>query len=122
MIPHPAEIAAPQRPIPTDDAVPPVDDSPEEVEIDSYMDEENAAADEKPTEDQWKEYLSARYAQVKQSYGTLLCHLREAQAGKRDEMIPEIRMQFAQNYRNRKVIVRELRRMGEKIEDRFIAG
>lgn len=93
----------------------------EEGAIDAYMDEENAPASERPSAEEWKAYLEIRYDEIKTSYKTLQLHLREAEIGKREDLIPGIRSQFNQNYRNRKIIVRELRKAGVKIEDRFVA-
>lgn len=92
----------------------------EEGAIDAYMDEENAPVAERPTNDEWKAYLEIRYDEIKGAYKALAMHLREAEIGKREDLIPGIRGQFQHNYRNRKTIVRELRKAGVKIEDPFI--
>lgn len=93
----------------------------EEVEVDAYMDEENAGK-EKPTDEQWNDYLLMRYESIKQQYNALMVAKREAEIGKRVEWIAQTREQFSNNYKSRKLVVRELRKLGKKIEDPFIQG
>lgn len=88
-------------------------------DLDSYMDEDNAGA-EKPTDDEWKNYLHGRYAQIKEGYKVLLVTKREAAAGKRHEWENSLNDKFSENYKQRKVVVRELRKVGEKIVDPFV--
>lgn len=93
----------------------------EEVEVDVYMDEENAGK-EKPTDEQWANYLLMRYEAIKQEYFKMMVAKREAELGKHTEWIAQSREGFSSNYKSRKLVVRELRKLGKKIEDPFIQG
>lgn len=90
---------------------------PEEAEINMYME---SADGEAPSEEQWKEYWKVRYKQVKADYQTLQMQKGENDTVKRKEIEVQLVQAFKNNYKERKNVVIELRRLGEKIEDRFV--
>lgn len=91
----------------------------EQAEIDAYMDPENANGDG-PTNEERKGYLKARYEQVKNDYKALCLQREEFEGQKRADLQGKIQEAFKQNYVARKWFVRELRKAGEKIEDKFV--
>lgn len=93
----------------------------EEAEVDAYMDEDNAGK-EKPSNEDWKNYLLFRYREIKEQYKAYMVAKREAELGKKTEWVAQSRQGFMDNYKSRKIVVRELRKLGEKIEDPFIQG
>ena len=88
--------------------------------IDAYMDEDNAGA-EKPTAEEWKDYLIGRYETIKAQYKGLIVSKREASVGKRHEWENSLNDKFSENYKQRKVVVTELRKAGVKVDDPFVA-
>lgn len=111
-----SSLPVPTEPLPEEKA-----ETIEEGAIDAYMDEETAPADFRPSTDDWKVYLQTRYEEIRLAYKALLMHVREAELGKRDDLLANLRPQFNHNYRSRKLIVRELRKAGEIITDPFVA-
>ena len=87
--------------------------------IESYADEDNAGT-EKPSAEFWVSYLWHRYEEIKGGYTTLLCQLREAKASGRTDIETNTKAGVHANYINRKTVVNELRKAGEKVEDPFI--
>jgi hypothetical protein len=91
----------------------------EQGEIDAYADSENAGT-AGPTGDERQAYLRARYEQIKIEYKSLQLQQEEYKCSKRDELVQKVREAFGHNYAARKYVVRELRKVGEKIEDKFV--
>lgn len=87
--------------------------------IESYADEDNAGP-EKPTDEFWINYLLSRLEEVKGAYSALLCGLREAKASGRKDQEAKLLSGIHANYINRKTVVTELRKAGEKVDDPFI--
>lgn len=91
----------------------------EDAELRAYMDRENAdgAFDEKL----YAQYLFARYEQVKAAYRDLLFQQAEVEGrGDAKQFGQKLSEVFHENYRQRKFLVKELRKRGEKVEDKFI--
>lgn len=93
----------------------------EQAELDSYMDHGNAAGDAPSIEDK-RAYLLARYQAVRQTYKTLLLQKLELEKRGENSILVQIQKAFSENYAARKYCVRELRAIGEKLEDRFVPG
>jgi hypothetical protein len=91
----------------------------ERLELEAYRDLDNSSPEDAHNKE-YVGYLRARYEQVKGDYTTLMCNQREAEGAKNDEMKNRLSTLFTTNYRTRKWLVRELRSLGEKIEDKFI--
>jgi hypothetical protein len=91
----------------------------EQAEIDSYMDVENSGGDG-PTSEERLAFLKTRYAQVKEEYKLLQLQREEIEATKKEDLLPRVNQAFSANYKTRKFLVKELRKAGEKVEDRFI--
>ena len=87
--------------------------------IESYADEDNAG-EAKPTLEFWVGYLRYRYEEIKGGHTTLLCKMREAKASGREDIKAEVLNGIHANYINRKTVVNELRKAGEKVDDPFI--
>lgn len=95
---------------------------PVELEVEAYMDQLTQSP-EAPTTKEQVEYLNARYVYIKDQAKRLQLEKSEIEGSKADSKaqgIATIRAAFAENYKARKYVVTELRRLGEKIEDRFI--
>jgi hypothetical protein len=88
----------------------------EEAEIDAYMDD----GGEELTDDDRIGYLRTRYNQVLKEYKGLVLQKEEAEARKEEQLLTQLRAAFGPNFKARKYLVRELRRMGEEVKDRFI--
>lgn len=87
--------------------------------INAYMD----TADDTLTRQDHREYLKARYEQVKAGYKSLLLQKAEAEkSGLPKEVLAKLTEQFNENYKARKYVVRGLRELGEKVEDKFIVS
>lgn len=91
----------------------------EEAELDLYME---SADGEAPTEVERREYLRRRYQAIKAEYKLLQLNREElaGRGGKADRQEAEISRAFRENYLARKWVVRELRKAGEPIEDKFV--
>jgi len=94
------------------------DEVVEPAELNKYMDAECASKDEVLD----KNYLLTRYEQIKSQYDVLHRERDEAEKTANQELKNRVSELFTQNYKARKYIVRELRRMGEKIEDKFVVA
>lgn len=95
---------------------------PEELEVESYMDQFSKSEDAPSDEDRVKRY-QLRYQFVKDEARRLQMEREEIEAGtqkNKDQMLVQIRDAFSANYKTRKTVVTELRKLGQKIEDRFI--
>lgn len=90
-------------------------------EIDAYMDPEGAGKDGLSDEHRRKLYLT-RYDAIREEYRVLMCLRAEFDATKNEEGLANVRRRFETNYKARKFLVRELRLLGEKLEDRFVPG
>ncbi len=98
------------------------DKEPEELEVEAYMDQ-LPSGPEAPTDKDRKDYLNARYTFVKDQAKRLQLEKAELESVKTEskkQVMDNIRSAFAENYRIRKYCVTELRKLGEKIEDKFI--
>lgn len=97
-------------------------DEPEELAVEAYIDQ-ITKSDEAPSETERKQYLNARYQFVKDQAKRLQLEKMELEAIKTDQknqLLMNIRATFTENYKIRKYCVTELRKLGEKIEDKFI--
>ena len=93
-------------------------DEVEEAEIDAYMETDDKDSD--PSEAEWTEYLKSRYENVKGNYKLLKLQKMEFEGRKDENSMNRLNPLFAQNYRERKYIVSELRKLGIEVEDRFV--
>jgi hypothetical protein len=95
---------------------------PEELAVESYMDRIKAS-EEGPSDGDRKEWYQLRYKFIKDQAKRLQLEREEIEATsskKKDEMLANIRAAFTDNYKSRKAIVTELRKLGEKVDDQFI--
>ena len=92
----------------------------EEASIDAYMDEETSNGSG-PTKEEYITYLRERLKLICSEYKTFMLHKREALATSRQDILSQLRDGFQKNYAARKWIVRELRSLGETVDDPFIA-
>lgn len=90
----------------------------EEGEIDAYMDADKLEI----KNGELLTYLKRRLAEVNHEYKVLMMQRRELEGSKRDNALQQIRAAFTENYKARKYIVLTLREMGEKVDDKFVAG
>lgn len=100
----------------------PAEKEPEDLEVQSYMDSIPKSGEAPSDKDRLERY-KLRYQFIKDQAKGLQLEREEIEAGKmkdKDQMLLKITAAFADNYRNRKTIVTELRRLGEKIDDTFI--
>lgn len=98
------------------------DKEPEELEIEAYIDQIPTGPDA-PTEKDRKDYLKGRYTFCKDQAKALQLQKEELDGiptKESKQTMEAIRAAFSQNYRVRKYCVTELRKLGEKIEDKFI--
>jgi hypothetical protein len=87
-----------------------------ELELQAYMDlDEYEIQDEK-----WKRYLILRYAEVRATFDKLMLNKREAEGMKQEETLNKMAPLFRANYKERKFIVKQLRKLGEKVEDKYV--
>ena len=102
--------------------MPGIDKEPEDLAIEAYMDQITQSEDA-PTDEERKQRYHIRYQYVKDEAKRLQMEREELEAGtlkNKDAMLLQLREAFSSNYKTRKAVVTELRRLGEKIEDRFI--
>ncbi len=90
----------------------------EPAELSAYMDVETANGALSP--EAYLKYLKDRYQQVKDEYQALMFNSREARYADRKDMAATLSAAFQANYKSRKWIVRELRRNGIPIEDKYV--
>jgi len=93
------------------------DQKVEEAEINAYMENANG---EGPNERDRKDYLTARYENVKAQYKFLLLQREEADGRKADDDMNKLTAAFRENYKARRYVVTELRRMGQAVDDKFV--
>jgi hypothetical protein len=86
----------------------------EQAELDKYMDVECLL------EDTYLQHLRIRYSEILREYESFLCVQREAIESKREDLQSRMVGLFRNNYKSRKYIVMELRKRGEKVEDKFV--
>lgn len=92
-------------------------DTVEEAEINAYMEPDES---ESPSREEQINYYRARYEQVKNEYKLLVLQKGEAEARKNEDILNRITTAFRENYKTRKVVVKELRTLGEPVEDRVV--
>lgn len=95
---------------------------PEELAVEAYIDQLQTSS-EAPTHDERVTYLKQQYANTKSGAKSLQLErsvIERMDGKKKDDAMNAMRTAFAENYKFRKVIVTELRKMGEKVEDQFI--
>lgn len=90
---------------------------PQEAEINVYMESPDGQG---PKEDDRKAYLKGRHEEVKRDYKILCLQKEEAQGCKREDMLNQLTTAFRNNWKARRYVVVELRRMGEQVEDSFV--
>jgi hypothetical protein len=98
------------------------DKEPEELEVEAYMDQFNKSEDA-PTDDERKARYHQRYKFIKDEAKRLQMDREEIEAGaskNKEQLLQQVRAAFTENFKSRKAIVTELRRLGEKVEDKFI--
>ena len=95
---------------------------PEELAVEAYMDQLGGSS-EAPTEEERKAYLKRQYEGVKATAKSLQLEravIERMDGKKREDAMNNMRGAFAENYKFRKIIVTEMRKLGEKVEDQFI--
>jgi len=98
------------------------DKEPEDLAIEAYMDQLTKSV-EAPTNDERKARYYQRYEFIKGEAKRLQMDREEIEAGsskQKEQLLSSVRTAFTENYRSRKNIVTELRKLGEKITDPFI--
>lgn len=89
----------------------------EEAAVDAYMDGVS-----EPSEMERVIYLRRRYVEVGFEYKTLLQIKEEATKTSNQMQLGQVRDGMMANYKARKYVVTELRKLGQKVEDKFITG
>lgn len=95
---------------------------PEDLAVEAYMDQFLKTSDA-PTDEERKARYQLRYKFIKEEAKRLQMDREEIEANSsknKEQMLQSIRAAFTENYKSRKAIVTELRKLGEKIEDPFI--
>lgn len=92
-------------------------ENPEEAEINAYMESPDG---EGPTEKEQLQLLRKAYDETKQRYKLLQFQRGQAERMKNDTTLNQLTPAFRENFKIRKDCVIQLRRMGEKIKDRFV--
>lgn len=91
----------------------------EQGALDAYI-EGVGSNGEGPTDADRTAYYLNRYEEVKAAYRKLLIQREEAEARKMDESLPGVLAHFRVNYSARLHVVRELRRLGQVVNDPFV--
>lgn len=87
----------------------------EPAEIDAYM-----AGKGIYSEKEWVAHLYTRYESIKTAYKSLKLIHDELELRKDEAKLKSMRSNFTENYKSRAWVVRELRKAGEKVEDKFV--
>jgi len=90
----------------------------EELQLQRYMDPEDAQGEF--SDQDYIRYLRLRYQEIRSEHRVLLCNQKEAEESARGDMLPKIQAAMRANYKSRKYFVHELRKRGEKVEDRYV--
>lgn len=98
--------------------------TPEQVEkaledtlIQKYQDEAESKDGLLPNQDEFLVYLEQRYRDVKNEYKLLVMQKREVEATKNEQGKARLPQLFEQNYKQRKWVVGELKKLGKKTGD-----
>lgn len=97
-------------------------EEPEELAVEAYMDQFSKSA-EAPTDAERVERLLVRYQYIKDEAKRLQCEREEIEATtvkNKEQILTTIRNAFTENFKYRKAIVTELRRLGQIVDDKFI--
>jgi hypothetical protein len=89
----------------------------EEAEVNAYME---CADGQKPNENERRDWLRARYMDVIREYKQLLLLKEEVEYRKNDEAMNRLTQSFRENYKTRRWVVTELRKIGDTVEDKFV--
>ena len=95
---------------------------PEELSVEAYIDQFSRST-EAPSDDERKQRYQLRYKFIKDEAKRLQMEKEELEATNsksKEQMLTQIRTAFTENYKSRKAIVIELRKLGEKVDDKFI--
>lgn len=91
----------------------------EEAEVNAYMEAENSGI-EAPSEADRRAYLWKRYRETVDLYVALQLQKEECVGVKSESLMNSLTAHFRDNYKARRWIVTELRKMGEKVDDKFV--
>lgn len=97
-------------------------EEPIELVVEAYIDQ-LSKSEEAPTDAERIERLLVRYQYIKDEAKRLQCEREEIEASQvkqKDQILNTIKTSFTENYKYRKAIVTELRRLGQKVDDKFI--
>jgi len=93
------------------------DEANEEALLQSYI-----AGEDVTNEQEELEYLQARYEEVKQQHKALVLQRKESEAVGREDMLSSVLKALRYNHKTRVWIVKELRKRGATVEDRWVVG
>jgi len=91
------------------------DGAPEEAEINAYME-----ADYRLPEERQIAYLKQRHTEIALEYENLKLQKSECEGRKYEDGLRRLQQIFRDNYIARKVVVTELRKLGEPVADPFV--
>jgi len=92
-------------------------DGPEEAELAAYMEAGDGQA---PGQEDRRAYLQRRHAEIDREYRDLLLQKEEIEARRNEKLLDAVTAMFRENWKARKFVVVELRRLGEEVDDRFV--
>jgi hypothetical protein len=98
------------------------DKEPEELAVEAYMDQFTKSP-EAPSDEERKTRYLERYKFIKNEAKRLQMDKEEIEATSsknKEQLLQQVRAAFTENYKTRKAVVTELRKLGEKVEDQFI--
>lgn len=91
----------------------------EQAALDAYIEGVHANG-EGPNEADRIAYYLNRYEEVKAAYRKLLLQREEAEERRMDESLPGILAHFRTNYSARLHVVKELRKLGQTVDDPYV--
>jgi hypothetical protein len=91
--------------------------SVEEAAINAYMESLDG---ESLTDEDRREYLWAFLEEIRRVYKNLLAQKEQAKRMGNEEGLNQLTKLFRKNYEGRRDAVLELRRLGEKVDDKFV--